>query len=612
MVLFKENKKELTKNQKRRRLGLRIVLILGLLFCVSLWVLGLMGGPHVALKQGLEDYLTETTGMEATIGEFDGLYFFPVVRFEGSDITFKDNVSDRSVSIGRLEFSSSFWDIFLTRSKLRHFKLENMSVRAGLLSTAPIEIVDASLLDTTPYDKAGLVINGSYGAEPFSLFYEAGYDGRAFYIPDDTAELLSSLGNYELSASGGLRKGGGIGIKIDKFGTSNNHVQGRTVLMKSSGEWSFEFEITNENSKFLVTLLKGKKGISGTIESDAVYVDDFAGEDSMKQVFYQFLNIIYPPVPDEKNDDDIRLPLGLVVDVSVNLKKIILRGTDIGHLSFPLKIKDSILDISDIKGNIMDGAANGRLTLDTQKDPAEFDMVLRVNDLKYGVEKLAGNAVFNADLKGAGNSSRDLKSSLHGDVTFIGGKGTLESRELQIWGGGVVNAMIPDFNPESKTVMNCFIADFSVEDGKATAQPFFLDTNSLTLIGSGTINIPDETINFSLKPKTKDITLIDVAFPVNVKGDLANPSIGPDPLGVGTTLGGLFLGTINPAFFALNVAKLGFTDQHPCSSYSNENIKEVLDEKVQAPQAVAVEPDAIQEEAVDADPAPYNDYNVNE
>lgn len=598
MALFHDKKKkpkEMTKGQKRRRLALRIVLILALLFCISLWVLGLLGGPHEALKKGAEDYLSEATGMTTHIGEFEGLYFFPTVRFDGGNISFRDEKTVPAATIGHIDFSASFWDIFFSRTKLRSLNINDVNIRADVISSEPVKVLYARLSSETPHDKAGLMIEGSYGSESFDLFYETAYDGTAYSIPDDAARLLSSLGSYELDGRAGLNTtGGGVRLKIESFGTTENSINGHTVLMRDRTGWHLDFGLRNGKTDFTAKFVRDDGKITGTVTSDVLYAEDFGGAGSMADVIEGFVGVIDPPKAGDE-EGEIRLPRDLDVSLQVNIKKIMFRGKDSGFLSFPVTIRDGVLKVGDIKGALNGGTAGGLIALDTrQPDGAVLDLHLSIDDMKYGVENLDGRARFEATLKGQGKTETALKSSLKGDIALIGGKGKLESRALRIWGGGILNSMVPDLDPESKTVMNCFIADFIVEDGIAKASPFFIDTASLTLVGDGEINIPNNEIDFTIKPKTKEVALLDVAFPVNISGDLGDPSIGPDALGVGSKIGGLLLGTVNPAFFALNLAKLGVTDEHPCSSYSSEDMKAVVDAKPAVPES-AEEPIAEEE-----------------
>jgi hypothetical protein len=617
MVLFHEDKKELTKGQKRRRLALRIVLILALLFCLSLWVLSFLGGPHEALKEGLEDFVSESTGMDAEIGQFDGFYFYPAVKFDASDIRLGNESNKNAITIERLEMHSSFWDIFFSRSKIRHLKMKNLVAEAGSILPGALNISEASILPETKYGSPGLIAEGTYGEHALNLFYELGMhkghgDPTVYSLLDDKAQMRASLGDYKLIGTAGLYSGGGIRINMDQFGTAAHSLSGYMTLARHSRELVMEFSADSEKSSFWADIAHDDDGLTGEVEIKSLALDDLSGENSVINLISGFEDMLSISTGESK-EGTIEFSDDMKIDLDVEIKKIMQNDSDIGSLAFPLRIENGVLKIEKIKGSVKDGKATGAIIFDTNSDNGDLTADFKIDDLKYGLENLEGRANFNVDLKSTGKSINTLKSNLKGTIVFVGGEGKLESRALQVWGGGVLNTMIPDFNPSTQTVMNCFVADFNVENGIATAAPFFVDTRDLTLVGDGTVNLIDETIDFTVKPKTKDISFIDTAVPVNISGALSDPAIRPSAFGLGKKIGGIFLQTINPAFFAINVAKWGLTDDHPCSKYTDQDIKAVLEDS-EKPSALErkqedVAPD---EKYEDLEAAPRTKSNLNE
>ncbi len=97
-------------------------------------------------------------------------------------------------------------------------------------------------------------------------------------------------------------------------------------------------------------------------------------------------------------------------------------------------------------------------------------------------------------------------------------------------------------NPK-QTDLRCAVATFDVQGGVMRAQQLVLDTGPVVLNGEGTVNLGDETIDLTLKGKSKKPRLIRVIAPFHVRGTLANPSFKVDPTpaiaqaGVGVALG---------------------------------------------------------------------------
>ena len=63
------------------------------------------------------------------------------------------------------------------------------------------------------------------------------------------------------------------------------------------------------------------------------------------------------------------------------------------------------------------------------------------------------------------------------------------------------------FNPfrkaEQQTGINCLVIHFTVKDGFATREYFVLDTSRTSVIGTGSVDLRNETLNLSFQPSPK-------------------------------------------------------------------------------------------------------------
>ena len=135
-----------------------------------------------------------------------------------------------------------------------------------------------------------------------------------------------------------------------------------------------------------------------------------------------------------------------------------------------------------------------------------------------------------------------------------------------------VNLLAPWRDKKDPSVISCLVLRYDLTDGKATSEVTLLDTTTMTVAGSGSIDMLNETINLRLAPTPKDATLLSLASAVKITGPLDDPSLSVGPLDVATGVGGSLLSSILAPVKAL-MPILGITDDNdsPCKAALDPN-----------------------------------------
>jgi len=150
---------------------------------------------------------------------------------------------------------------------------------------------------------------------------------------------------------------------------------------------------------------------------------------------------------------------------------------------------------------------------------------------------LEGSLNLFIDLRGEGRSPHEIASSLGGDFGIAVENLTLPRRELDLFavdflGWAVSRTVAKDREVE----IRCGIVRFSIKDGLAESQTLVADGPTLTLSGSGNLNLRDETVDFVLIPSKKRRFWAS-ADPVTIKGPLTDPAVKPLPTGTAAIAG---------------------------------------------------------------------------
>jgi len=199
-------------------------------------------------------------------------------------------------------------------------------------------------------------------------------------------------------------------------------------------------------------------------------------------------------------------------------------------------------------------------------------------------ELLKGKLELEMDLKGRGQSVAALMAGLNGKTVVSLCKGQIHNRYIDLLGADLGSAVFRLLNPfrekeKTYTMINCFVSRFDIKDGIARSSALVLDTNSMSVVGQGKINLKTEALNLALKPLPKkgigtgitgklSLSLGELAKPFKLGGTLASPSLTLDPtqtaIAVGKALRGVAL--FGPAGIAAALVSSSSGDENPCLS----------------------------------------------
>jgi len=152
-----------------------------------------------------------------------------------------------------------------------------------------------------------------------------------------------------------------------------------------------------------------------------------------------------------------------------------------------------------------------------------------------------GPTDINVGLAGRGDSVRTLMASANGDVRVVVGPGRIKNRALDA-GADVtqlLNALNPARSQDPYTEMKCAVLRFPVRNGIATiSNGIALETNKVRLLGGGTVNLRNETLELGFRPEAArglGVGAGNLARFAKVEGTLANPRFGIDMAGAAST-----------------------------------------------------------------------------
>jgi uncharacterized protein involved in outer membrane biogenesis len=76
--------------------------------------------------------------------------------------------------------------------------------------------------------------------------------------------------------------------------------------------------------------------------------------------------------------------------------------------------------------------------------------------------------------------------------------------------------------------IRCAYGDFAVKDGVMRPRALVFDTTETRLNGSGSIDLRNERLDLTIKPRTKRFSPLSLRSPLHIEGSFKHPDLRPD------------------------------------------------------------------------------------
>ena len=257
------------------------------------------------------------------------------------------------------------------------------------------------------------------------------------------------------------------------------------------------------------------------------------------------------------------------LDADVTLKAQSLRHAEsspLEDLQLRLVLTDRQLTLDPLAFGLAGGELKLRVVLDGRADPLHGQAKGRLRGLKLSGllptvdpgKTSIGELNGEVDLTGRGPSVGRMLATSDGRLSLVAQNGQISRLKMEKLGLHLLEILRLNLTGDETVALNCAVADFRVSRGVMKAQALVLDTAVNTVLGSGDIDLAQETFDLTIVPRTKVTSLIALRSPIYVKGPLANPVIKVDTGRVVLrSAGALALGLVNPLLALIPLVEAG-------------------------------------------------------
>lgn len=248
-------------------------------------------------------------------------------------------------------------------------------------------------------------------------------------------------------------------------------------------------------------------------------------------------------LPDKKvNLDQLR---SVDAKISFAATRIITENLPIDRIDARISLDDGTLRVEPVTFALGEGDVRIDFALHGSRQPVRSDVnaVIRNIDVvrlleKFGyTQDVAGTINGHIKLSASGTSVADIAGSSSGDLAIVMSDGRISELVGELIKLDIANALGVLIEGDKSIPVRCIVADFAADRGIFQARSLLFDTTNVEIIGSGHINMRDETLDLRLRPYTKDFSPFTLRTPISVEGTLASPDAFPDPADIGVETG---------------------------------------------------------------------------
>lgn len=204
------------------------------------------------------------------------------------------------------------------------------------------------------------------------------------------------------------------------------------------------------------------------------------------------------------------------------------------QVKLTLILDHGVMSFNPIDFSLPRGELRGRIRIDARGAVPRSDIDLKavnvhLEDLfkQTGAAPLSGVFEARAVLRGVGDSVHKAASTADGSVTVVVPRGEIRRAFAELMGINAANGLGLLFSKDQgETGVRCAVGDFQATHGVLRARTLVIDSDVVTALGQGDIDLETESLNLTLQGRPKKLRLLHLNAPVTVTGHLKSPKFG--------------------------------------------------------------------------------------
>ena len=453
------------------------------------------------------------------------------VRLVDGEARYTDEVAGQAFAAKAMNMRARLANITEPLEISGDLDFQSAPTRINLILTSIEKLLDGESADLkfeSVIDKASASADMAITAGPKPL----SYDGTVTFDAPDLPALAALL-NVTLQDAPGF----------DRF-SANGKARGDGERISLTGA-TIVFDEIKAAGDLAIAFAGVRPKATGTLDVDTLDLRPYMPEP-------QTTTEGFPQWSEDKLDlSSLR---NMDAEFNLNAEKIFVNNLSIGASTMKLVIDNGRMTAEIPQMALYNGGGSGRLVVNARSATPSFSGVFDLTSISaepFGIDflntdRLLGLGGARFEFSASGATQKAIMSSMDGKGGFELNDGAIKGVNIvklvqaasSLAQGGVptpasLTSLVADFQkPGEQTDFTRFLSQFAIEDGLINAPTITMEGPFLTMSGSGTINLPAQTIDLRLTPRASTAAGGEggraVAIPVRIGGTFGAPKIGLD------------------------------------------------------------------------------------
>jgi len=230
---------------------------------------------------------------------------------------------------------------------------------------------------------------------------------------------------------------------------------------------------------------------------------------------------------------------------TINTPNVVLSSVELGQSTIKTTVKNGVLKTNIPNVSLYGGKGTLDMELNALGAVPKVALDFALNDVNgqgllgavANFTKLSGNTGTTMSISGTGKSQAEIMRSLSGKGDFELAEGIVTGVDIEQFTSNFssidailkTRALPAGIGPSYNTPFNKIAGLFTIKNGVVTIGDFALTANTVLAEGAGKLDLGNQTVDFSLRPRLKDGKgLAGFGIPIKFSGDFGGIKAGLD------------------------------------------------------------------------------------